>query len=76
VASLFDSPTTLHHRPDRVGAVLGEVRENLDVIPGSVPNLVNLRRLLFCPALSGTSGIQFVGLHEKSSSFGGGCLWS
>jgi oligopeptide/dipeptide ABC transporter ATP-binding protein len=43
VASLFDSP----HHPYTIGLigsvpVLGEVRENLDVIPGSVPNLVNL----------------------------------
>jgi oligopeptide/dipeptide ABC transporter ATP-binding protein len=43
VAGLFDSP----HHPYTIGLigsvpVLGEVRENLDVIPGSVPNLVNL----------------------------------
>ncbi len=43
VASLFDTP----HHPYTIGLigsvpVLGEVRENLDVIPGSVPNLVNL----------------------------------
>jgi oligopeptide/dipeptide ABC transporter ATP-binding protein len=43
VVSLFDKP--MH--PYTVGLigsvpVLGEVRENLDVIPGSVPNLVNL----------------------------------
>jgi len=43
VASLFDHP----HHPYTIGLigsvpVLGEVRDELDVIPGSVPNLVNL----------------------------------
>jgi len=43
VASLFDNP----HHPYTIGLigsvpVLGEVRDELDVIPGSVPNLVNL----------------------------------
>jgi oligopeptide/dipeptide ABC transporter ATP-binding protein len=43
VASLFDTP----HHPYTIGLigsvpVLGEVRDSLDVIPGSVPNLVNL----------------------------------
>jgi len=43
VASLFDYP----HHPYTIGLigsvpVMGEVRERLDVIPGSVPNLVNL----------------------------------
>ena len=43
VASLFDHP----HHPYTIGLigsvpVLGEVRDSLDVIPGSVPNLVNL----------------------------------
>jgi len=43
VASLFDTP----FHPYTIGLigsvpVMGEVRERLDVIPGSVPNLVNL----------------------------------
>ena len=43
VASLFDNP----YHPYTIGLigsvpVMGEVRERLDVIPGSVPNLVNL----------------------------------
>jgi oligopeptide/dipeptide ABC transporter ATP-binding protein len=43
VAILFDTP----HHPYTIGLigsvpVLGEVRDSLDVIPGSVPNLVNL----------------------------------
>jgi oligopeptide/dipeptide ABC transporter ATP-binding protein len=43
VANLFDNP----YHPYTIGLigsvpVLGEVRENLDVIPGSVPNLVDL----------------------------------
>lgn len=43
VAGLFDDP----HHPYTIGLigsvpVLGEVRESLDVIPGSVPNLVDL----------------------------------
>jgi oligopeptide/dipeptide ABC transporter ATP-binding protein len=43
VAQLFDSP----HHPYTIGLigsvpVLGKVRDRLDVIPGSVPNLVNL----------------------------------
>jgi oligopeptide/dipeptide ABC transporter ATP-binding protein len=43
VASLFDEP----HHPYTIGLigsvpVLGEVRDKLDVIPGSVPNLINL----------------------------------
>jgi len=43
VASLYDHP----HHPYTIGLigsvpVMGEVRERLDVIPGSVPNLVNL----------------------------------
>ncbi len=43
VVNLFDEP----HHPYTVGLlgsvpVLGEVREKLDVIPGSVPNLINL----------------------------------
>ena len=43
VTNLFDNP----HHPYTIGLigsvpVLGEVREKLDVIPGSVPNLVNL----------------------------------
>lgn len=43
VVSLFDAP----HHPYTIGLigsvpVLGEVRDSLDVIPGSVPNLVNL----------------------------------
>jgi oligopeptide/dipeptide ABC transporter ATP-binding protein len=43
VASLFDNP----YHPYTIGLigsvpVMGEVRERLDVIPGSVPNLINL----------------------------------
>jgi oligopeptide/dipeptide ABC transporter ATP-binding protein len=43
VAGLFDNP----YHPYTIGLigsvpVLGEVRDNLDVIPGSVPNLVDL----------------------------------
>jgi oligopeptide/dipeptide ABC transporter ATP-binding protein len=43
VASLFDNP----YHPYTIGLigsvpVMGEVRERLDVIPGAVPNLVNL----------------------------------
>ena len=43
VASLFEAP----HHPYTIGLigsvpVMGEIRERLDVIPGSVPNLINL----------------------------------
>jgi oligopeptide/dipeptide ABC transporter ATP-binding protein len=43
VSSLFDKP--LHpYTQGLIGSipVLGEIRERLDVIPGSVPNLINL----------------------------------
>jgi len=43
VNSLFDEPMH-HYTRGLIGSIpiLGEIKEKLDVIPGSVPNLVNL----------------------------------
>ena len=57
VASLFDKPHASLYTVGLIGSipVLGEVRERLDVIPGSVPNLGEpASGLPFCASLPGS----------------------